>query len=482
MPGFVEGHCHTLEGALWKYVYVGSFDRTGPDGRRWPGAKTIDQVVERLREADTGEGPVVGWGFDPIYFTGRRMAKADLDKVATDRPVVVLHASCHLLNANSFVLDAGGVTADTNVPGVLKGDDGEPTGELQEMAAMFLAFEVSGFNLFEEIGTEESLLAFAQVCHRSGVTTATDLYARLTPDAVAMMQDVTPRDDFPIRLVPAYGALNDTPEAGAELVSRMKGESTDKLRFGIVKMMTDGSIQGFTARLRWPGYFNGAPNGIWNAPPEELVRAFHVFHDAGLQIHMHTNGDEASELMLGAIESGINKNPRPDHRHTLQHAQLMDEALLRRAGAMGVCVTMFANHLYYWGEEHVAQTMGPERAHRMEPFATAQRCGVAYAMHSDAPVAPMGPLFTAWCAVERQTAEGRVLGEAEKIGVEDALRAITLGAAYTLKMDHEVGSIETGKRADFVILEDDPLSVPSAELKDVAVWGTVLGGQVQPVA
>ncbi|MCP5374225.1 MAG: amidohydrolase [Hyphomicrobiales bacterium] len=481
LPGFVEGHSHTLEGVLWQYTYVGFFDRTGPDGHHWPGAKSIDEVVARLREVDTGSGPVVGWGFDPIYFTGRRMNKDDLDKVATDRSVLVLHASGHLLNVNSAVLNAAGVTADTDVHGVFKGPDGEPTGEMQEFAALYMAFEASGANIYNQIGGESSLHNFGRVCHLAGVTTATDLYARLTPETTAALLRVVPDPSFPIRVVPAYGALADTPENGAALVKSLMDKSSAKLRFGLVKMMTDGSIQGFTARIKWPGYYNGAPNGLWNAPPEELVRAFNVFHDAGLQVHMHTNGNEASELMLDTIADTLARNPRPDHRHTLQHAQMMDEALLRRAKALGVAVNMFANHLYYWGEQHLALTLGPERAHRMEPFATAQRLGVPYAMHSDAPVTPVAPLFTAWCAVERRTAEGRVLGEAEKISVADALRAITLGAAYTLKMDHEVGSIETGKRADFAILEQDPLAVPSAELKDIPIWGTVLGGIVQPL-
>ena len=106
--------------------------------------------------------------------------------------------------------------------------------------------------------------------------------------------------------------------------------------------------------------------------------------------------------------------------------------------------------------------------------------GVALAIHSDAPVTHLAPLFTAWCAVNRLTSAGRVLGEAERLGVEDALHAITLGAAFTLGLDDEIGSIETGKRADFAVLEEDPLAVDPSALKDVPVWGTVVGGRVFP--
>jgi predicted amidohydrolase YtcJ len=122
--------------------------------------------------------------------------------------------------------------------------------------------------------------------------------------------------------------------------------------------------------------------------------------------------------------------------------------------------------------------MGPDRASRMDATGTALRLGVPFAIHSDAPVTPLAPLFTAWCAANRRSASGRVLGEAERLAVADALHAVTLGAAYTLRMDGEIGSIETGKFADFAVLDDDPLSVPPMELRDVPVWGTVVGGSI----
>ena len=122
--------------------------------------------------------------------------------------------------------------------------------------------------------------------------------------------------------------------------------------------------------------------------------------------------------------------------------------------------------------------MGPDRANRLDACGSALAAGVPLAIHSDAPVTPLGPLFTAWCAVNRVTPKGRVLGTAERITVEQALRAITLGAAWTLKLDGEIGSIECGKRADFCVLEEDPLAIDPMRLKDLRVWGTVLSGRV----
>jgi predicted amidohydrolase YtcJ len=160
---------------------------------------------------------------------------------------------------------------------------------------------------------------------------------------------------------------------------------------------------------------------------------------------------------------------------------MADAAQFRRMAALGICANLFLNHVYYWGEQHAAYTMGPDKARRMDAAATALRSGVALAMHSDAPVTPLGPLFTAWVAVNRLTAAGRVLGPEERISVADALRAVTLGAAWTLKLDGDLGSIEVGKRADFCVLGEDPEEVAPWKLKDVPVWGTVVGGRVFPV-
>jgi hypothetical protein len=145
---------------------------------------------------------------------------------------------------------------------------------------------------------------------------------------------------------------------------------------------------------------------------------------------------------------------------------------------MGICTNIFSNHIWYFGDQHSALTLGRERANRMNAARTALDAGVHIALHSDAPVTPMGPLFTAWCAVNRQTMTGKTLGANQCITVDEALYAITLGAAFTLRMDGEIGSIEPGKLADFAILGDDPTAAEPMALKDVPVLGTVLGGVV----
>ena len=482
MPGLVEGHSHLTEGAFWRFVYCGWFDRSDPNGRLWPGAKSLDAVLQRLTQAQAAlpdaAAPLAGWGFDPIYFDNRRCVREDLDRVSATRPVGMMHASAHIINCNSAALAAiGWLRPGIDHPGVPLGSDGLPTGELKGPEAMTQVAQVLGMGREVLAGDEPALQGFARLCVRAGVTTATDLASPLPDAAVQMMLRVTAQDSFPTRIVPLL-RLRGTPAESVERAAALRDSSTDRLRLGRIKMTADGSIQGFSARLRWPGYYNGAPNGLWYLAPEQMRQTLALALQRGLQVHTHTNGDEATELLLDLMEQALCEQPTPDHRFTLQHCQLADAAQYRRMKALGMCVNLFANHHFYWGDEHHRLTVGPERATRMNACATALASGVPFAIHSDAPITPLAPLFTAWCAVHRLTASGRVLGEHERIGVADALRAITLGAAYTLKLDGEIGSIECGKRADFCVLDDDPLAVPSLLLKDLPVWGVVQDGRV----
>ncbi len=483
MPGLVEGHSHAMEGILWKYTYVGFFDRMDPHGKVWGGVKGIDDVLARLKESEATlsdpDAPLPGWSLDPIYFDNERVNRHDLDKVSSTRPIGVMHASGHILNVNSKALElAGLLKTGIDHPGVPLGDDGLPTGELKGPDVMTPVGIHVGFDRDMLACDEQGLIDFAKLCVRTGVTTATDLATRLPDEAVAMMSEVTGRNDFPARIVPLRFHHGVTPVDLIEHVLKLKEHSSDRLRLGMIKVIVDGSIQGFSARIRWPGYYNGAENGLWYISPEQLREIINMSLEKGIHIHTHTNGDEATELVLDCVEEGLLKHPSRDHRFTLQHCQLADRAQFRRMAKLGMCVNLFANHHFYWGDEHYKLTVGPERALRMNACATALENAVPMAIHSDAPITPLGPLFTAWCAVNRLTASGRTQGESEKISVAEALYAITLGAAYTLKLDGEVGSIETGKRADFAILEDDPESIAPEKLKDVKVWGTVQGGRI----
>ena len=480
LPGFVEGHAHLAAGGIWDYTYVGFHDRDDPQGRAWPGTTTLDEVIVRLQtvEREMAQGaPLIAWGFDPIFLPSDRLGRRHLDRISTTRPVAVLFSNFHLMCVNSAALELVGYDSDTTADGVVKDGDGAPTGELQEMAAMFPVMRRLGFD-FRDIGQRESAIrAYGEVARRAGVTTVTDLFSAMQAEDLDTMRRVTSDPDYPVRLGPALGATGAPAEVATHLRA-MRAQSTDKLRFGPVKLMTDGSIQGWTARVKWPGYVGGQPNGIWNMAPDEIRNVCDVMQRERIQMHIHVNGDEAAEVAIDAIEAAMARHGWRGHRHVLQHGQMMTDDQFRRCAELGIAVNLFSNHLWYFGDQHVALTIGPDRAQRMNGARSALDAGLCLAIHSDAPVTPMGPLFTAWCAVNRRTMSGEVLGEAQRIGVDEALRLITLGAAETLKLDGEIGSIRCGKRADFVLLSDDPLEVDPIALKDIAIRATVLGGVV----
>ncbi|MGN6467058.1 MAG: amidohydrolase [Rhizobiaceae bacterium] len=484
MPGFVEGHAHMMAGAMWRYCYIGFQDRVDPDGRLWKGVPDIESAIAALKEAErqlTPGEPLVAWGFDPIFLPTERLNKGHLDAVSAERPIGVIHSNFHLMTVNSPALTMAGYDRTSNAEGVARGSDGEPNGELQEMAAMFPVMRRLGINLRAMARKPESMRAFAKTAMRAGVTTSADLLNELAEEDIDLLLGVADEEDFPLRIVAVLSGMSGTPDQIAARAAALGARSSDRLRMGAVKIVTDGSIQGYTARLKWPGYITGHPNGIWNVPPSQLATLVETLHAAGIQMHIHVNGDEASEVSLDALDNAIRKHGSGDHRHTLQHCQMAGEDQFRRMAALGICVNLFANHIWYFGDQHWELTIGPDRALRMDACRSALDNGVPLAIHSDAPVTPMGPLFTAWCAVNRRTPSGRILGENQRIAVGEALCAITIGAARTLKLDHEIGSIETGKKADFVVLGADPRAVDAAALKDVPVLGTVLGGRHFPI-
>jgi len=489
LPGFVEAHSHTVVGGFWDFPYVGHFDRIAPDGTFWSGCQSVAAIVERLKEQDAKlsdpEEPLIAWGLDPIYFHGENVRAAELDQVSKTRPVYVHHVSGHIVAVNSALMSQEGITSETEVEGVVKDSNGHPVGELQGIPAISLTGTVFQ-KLWVSANSDEAKKSFGQLARNAGITTATELGASaFTPEAIESWQRVINDPTYPARVVVAYstrfGGPSDPDEMAAQAVS-LAPLSTDKLRLGsLAKIWVDGSIQGLTARLRWPHYLDGS-NGLWYIAPERFKDELLAYHKAGLTVHVHTNGDEATELFLDTLEQVLIEAPRPDHRHTAQHNQLAGADQFRRMAKLGMSANMFINHIYYWGDQHVTETVGLERAQRMNALATAKREGVQFSMHTDEMVTPLSGLFLAWCAVNRVTASGQVLGENERISVYDALQAVTLGAAYQLKMDHEIGTLEAGKWADFAVLDEDPFAVDPMALKDIPVWGTVLGGKLFPGA
>jgi predicted amidohydrolase YtcJ len=487
IPGFVEAHGHTLEGAMWNFPYIGFFDRVGADGTLWKGCKSLDEVVAALKKIEAEmtdpDANLLAWGIDPLYFPGDRLTRVHLDQVSPTRPVFILHASGHLATVNSALLRQENITKESPTAGVATGADGEPNGELQEMPAMALA-KTALHLLLGAMGSPDSIWRYGYSARNAGVTTVVDLGSTQVDDdkVVETHRTVVNDENFPARLVVAYATgmtklkLDEQVQRGLQLVER----NSDKMRFNHVKLILDGSNQGFTGQILWPGYYKGEDQGQFLIPPEQVKEVVLAFHRAGYKISAHCNGNATVEMFIDAVEYALRECPRWDHRHTVEHCQVTTHAQYRRMKALGMCANLFANHIHFWGDQHRDLVFGPERAAGMNACATALREGVPFAIHSDCNVTPLGGLLSMWSAVNRLTASGKVLGPYERISAYEALKAVTITPAYLLKMDHEVGSLECGKFADFAVLEESPLDVDPVKIKDIKVWGTVLGGKKFP--
>ena len=490
IPGFVEAHAHIMAAGIMQLPYLGYFDRKLADGTPAPGIRSYDELIEKLKaedaKLDDPNAPLVCGGFDPIYFPDQpRLTRHHLDQVSTDRAIYLHHASGHLATANTAMLERNGVTKDLKIEGLGRDADGELNGELREPPAMGTCKDAMRIVHFANT-TESALRDFGAMARNVGITTCTDLagQAILVPKILPMWREVTAEDEYPLRIcqynIPAIPGAQADFESVADQFVELRSGAQEKLRFPGVKFVLDGSIQGYSALIKEPGYIAGEDHGQLLTVPDQFLDWLRPFHNRSLNVHMHCNGNLTQDLAIETVEKILREDPWLDHRHTITHAQLTTQAQLKKMARLGLCANFFSNHLWYWGDQHYAMTVGPERANALEPCASALREGVSFSVHSDAGVTPLGSLHTMWCAVNRITPSGRVLGEVEKISAYEALKAVTINAAYQMHLDDEIGSLEAGKKADFAILAESPLDVDPMHIKDIEVWGTVLVGRKHP--
>jgi len=323
-----------------------------------------------------------------------------------------------------------------------------------------------------------------EVFLRRGVTSCYDAgvsFPGVGGDDIAVYQTAFARSDLRLRFTMMIEAQFLMKQAGGFLT----GFGNERLKIGPAKIIGDGSIQLYTAWLTQPYFvpFKGDKSyrGYPVTPPEQLNRLVMEAHRAGCQISVHGNGDATIDAILEAFRQAQKAHPRPDARHRIEHCQTVREDQLDSIAELGISPSFFVSHTFYWGDRHKNIFLGPERAARISPLKSALKRGIRFSVHSDCPVTPVSPLFCASAAVNRVTSSGEVLGPEFRLTPEEALRAVTLDAAWQNFDDRVKGSIEPGKLADFTLLAENPLTAAPESIRDIQVTGVIIGGrQVYP--
>jgi len=476
LPGFIDAHSHIAShGVLvsgWANVSqppVGSVE-------------SIPELVAALdaHAAKTGAAPgewIVAYGYDKDGLAeGREVTRDDLDPHFPDNPVALIHVSSHGAVLNSKAFERVGISAATPTPkgGIIArkpGTRGEPAGLLMEMP-FFQALQK-----LPQPRVEQKLegLAAAQLHYAAnGYTTVQD--GATGPDDLAMLQraaaerrlvlDVVALPTF--QLLPALVA-----GPGVEW-----GVYRGRLKLGGVKTVLDGSPQGRTAwfiePMRVPGPAGQSP---WRGEPilpqaevDAIIRLA-VQHD--IQTFTHANGDAAIDSFLTAWESA---GAPTDRRPVVIHSQFVRPEQLAAYARIGAVPSFFTNHAFFWGDVHVAN-LGERRAFSLSPLRSARERGIRFTNHSDYAVTPLDPMLMLWTATERVSRSGVVIGPEERVSIAEALRALTIDAAWQYFEEDQKGSIEAGKLADFVLLSRNPLDVPGDELRDIRVLETIKEGE-----
>lgn len=477
LPGFIDGHGHI--------GLVVLFERSVDLTPKPVGSISSIGDLQAALGAAISEGPpenswLIGSNYDDALMDEHRHpTRDDLDAVTTECPVTVVHASGHLAVCNSAALATCGISASTPNPegGVIRRrpESDEPNGVLEEHAWMELAAPFLPRPIPRE-GIAD-LGAAQQKYAAQGFTTVQEGFT----DSAAMRLLATANEMGKLFVdVVAYPSWT---EANQLLTGKTASTTYDgRMRIGGVKIVLDGSPQGKTAWLSSP--YRTPPEGkgtdyagypaMDDATATESVTHFHKL---GWPVFAHTNGDAACEQFIRAAAAARGDARGGDPREFVMiHAQMVREDQLDEMARLGIMPTFFVTHTYYWGDWHRDNVLGPERAARISPLASARRRKIRFSLHNDSPVAPIRSMVLIWSAVNRLTLSGKVLGPEQRVPVEAALQAVTIDAAYQYGEEGTKGSLRAGKLADLVILNRNPLKVDAMELRDIEIIRTVSHG------
>ena len=474
MPGLIDPHTHILIGALMDqamdYIGITRFSTTA-------------EILDYIRHLDS-ERPEDEWIVCRNYYPMLQafeepLGFSSLGEISSTRPIMVLNASGHIAYANQAAFRAAGIPDDVANPSggeFVRDVDGRLTGEMRNQTtySKVLGARPSGAGSAPADAVLKTCERFASL----GLTTVSELglggLLRGAGDWEVLKQaGATGRLAQRIRAYPMYVFDEAWDESGLS-----PGEGDELVRIAGYKLIADGSNQGFTGLQREP-YYTVDSTGIAYMAPEELTALMRKRAGQGWQIAVHGNGDKAIDNILDAVEQVASEGiDVKSLRIRIEHCSILHDEQIERMKANGVSASFLIGHVHYWGVAMRDRIFGSDKSRLLDRCASCERAGVGYTIHSDFFVTDPNPLHMIEMAVTRQSWKEPdfALAPEECASRETAIRAMTSEAAWQLGSDHEIGSLEPGKFADYVILDGDPSSVPPGEIRSIRVLETWMGG------
>ncbi len=470
LPGFIDSHLHiTMYGT--NKLAVSCKD---------PSIGSLDDLIIALKDkaANTPKGQWVrAWGFNNTKIAeGRYPTRYELDQVSTEHPVLVIRACGHISVANSMALEIEGIENDTPDPEggeIIRDENGVPTGVLVEQAHMNI-FETAQFS-------QEELTKAVEAASRdfveAGITSIHDA-GGYGPDNLRVLQQAVKSGGVKTRIYAMICSLNQSEEFIRKAIDSgiTTGLGDEKFRIGPAKVFIDGSSSGPTVATRQPYTSDEENYGILYYTQEELNQILGEAHEKGFQITAHAQGDRAIEMLLNCIEKALEKNPRQDHRHRIEHSGITMPDLVTRIKKLGVVPIPNPPFFYEYGDGYI-KNYG-ERVNHMYPVKDFIESGIIAAGASDNPVAHYNPLLGIHVAVNRKSQTEQVVGIGQKVDILEAIRLYTWNGAYASFEEKFKGSIEIGKLADLVVLDCPITEVDVEKIKDIKVEMTIIDGEI----
>ena len=472
LPGFIDAHGHASYLAFATQVA----NLASPPVGTVNNIKELQSELKKfIKDSNLKPGEwVMGLGYDDSLLAEKRHpTKDDLDEVSTEHPIYLIHVSAHLGAANSLGLKLANINSKTQDPpgGKIRRyvNSLEPNGVFEETAAYPLQ-QLAMSSYKDPIGSVKKAM---QIYARNGITTVQD--GASSPETIALMQAADAQGMINLDVISFPVGQNGLDQ---NLDSITFGSYAGRLKIGGIKLILDGSPQGKTAYLTEPYYkpphseldsYTGYPL----IPQLEVSKWVKRYADLNIPIMAHANGDAAADMLIKAVTDA---DIASDHRTVMIHAQTVREDQLDKMKGLGIIPSYFSTHTFYWGDWHRDSVFGEERAMRISPTKSSLDRKMPFTVHNDAPVVPPDMIRLLWSTTNRKTRSGKVLGDEQKISTYEALKAITINAAYQHFEDDIKGTLEVGKQADIVVLSEDPLDMDAKDILKIDVVATFSQG------